>query len=194
MDLLAFQNSSDLQNRDAGHIAAIWPRSDPAKMGCYQMIKMVQFIVRYLLSLLLLSGCMASTPWQIDHVASNEVARIRYCQPHNPLVFELVKMGTETQTFLSLSRFSFSGETVKVSLVIEDQTLEEELQPHQGGMRLALSETLAQSLIMALQEGKKVRILVDDFEEELDPAYFARSYNQIQGQGFFWQNIVKGPL
>ncbi len=156
------------------------------------------------LFLLLLAGCTLSSPlWRIDTLstgdASFDIARLRYTSPQNapPLTFELLRMGEEVAAYLSLTRFRFTPTEeglLNVRLRIDQQSWDELVPLHEGKMRVRLSPETTQRLILALQEGKEVGILVDDFEETLDPRQFAPSLNQFLGNGSFLQRILRGPL
>ncbi len=59
-------------------------------------------------------------------------------------------------------------------------------------MRIKLDQETTQKLIQALQEGLSVGILVDGFEEKLDPKDFPSSFSKFIEGGF--QNFLQGPL
>jgi hypothetical protein len=133
-------------------------------------------------TLLLLCGCSgAQGLWTIDSISTGEkaydIARIRYAQdPLQPLGFEITQVGDRTEAFLSLSRFRLEGDAT-IFFTIGGQTFEELAPVHEGGMRLRLSTETTGRLIQALQDGQKVAIVLDDFEELLDP------------EGFIWTNL-----
>ena len=65
---------------------------------------------------------------------------------------------------------------------------------NEGAMRVRLSLEITERLIQALQDGQEVSILIDGFEEKLDPTQFASSFAKFVGKGHFFQNFFKGPL
>ena len=92
--------------------------------------------------------------------------RYRFCSEHNPLEVEMLKVDGQIQAFLTLSQFHFhESETVK--LILEEGVFEEEIKPHEGLMRLPLSELMTEQLLQALKKDQKVVILLKDFEQEL---------------------------
>ena len=98
------------------------------------------------------------------------------------MAFEMVKVGGVIEAFLSLHRFRFtSGENAKIIFTLGEESFEAQVRVHEGGMRLRLSDETTERLIQALQEGVKVAILVEDFEEVLDPEHFSTTFAQFIG-------------
>lgn len=120
--------------------------------------------------LLLLASCSApASHWTSESIAAgdSQFDLSRYTFRTSELGLELVKMGGEVKAFLTLTHYRFSGKPI--TLIFPDETLEEKPLLHQGKMRISLSPHLTERLIQALQRREKVSILVDDFEETLDP-------------------------
>lgn len=89
----------------------------------------------------------------------------------------MVKCEDKIEAFLSLNRFRFTSNPVSVRILIEGETFIEEAPVHEGAMRLKLSEKATEKLIQALQNGLEVGILVDGFEERLNPSQFPAKFN-----------------
>jgi hypothetical protein len=148
----------------------------------------------------LLCGCSATSPWRIDSIAAGEArfnsSRLRYAssQRHPPLVFEMLKIGDEVQAFLSLTKFRLSPHCTKLILTIRGEVHEEAITPHEGLMRVRLGNAITSRLIQALQRGDQVSILIDGFEENLDPSQFSPSFSQFLGVGSVFSNFIQGPL
>ena len=84
---------------------------------------------------------------------------------------------------------------IKAEFRIGEEKIEETLPLLEGNMRLRCSSQLTERLIVALQEGKEVIILVDGFEERLNPAHFLRAYKKLQAKETFLKNLpLKGLL
>lgn len=154
---------------------------------------------------LALTGCTAnSNPWTIDRIAAGDPSfdssRIRFAssQPHSPLFFEVLKMGDRIEAFFSLTRFRFTplkgSHEINILLTIEDRTYEALAPVHEGQMRLKIPQEMTQIMIQALQDGKKVAILVDGFEEWLDPQQFSPSFTKFLQEESFLQTLFKGPV
>lgn len=149
----------------------------------------------------ILAACsFTPSPWIADSIAAGDrsfdTSRLRYAssQIHPPLAFEMLRTGGQIEAYLSLNRFRLpSIEPVKVFFTVEDQSFEEEILVHEGGMRLRLSSETTQWLIETLQDGHKIGILLDDFEETLDPGQFSRSFAKFLEEGYFFQNLLRGP-
>lgn len=163
----------------------------------------------FLFFLFVLCSCANQNRWELDAIAGNQTfdsSRIRYSNPQNPspLAFELIRIGDRIEAFLNLSRYRLSPSpedpsSVKTILSIEGERYEESVPLLEGRMRIRLSNETAERIILALQDGKKVSILIDDFEETLEPNEFSRTYNkflgnQLLGNGFRLENLFKGPL
>lgn len=148
----------------------------------------------------LLYGCSNTSPWHADSISAGDSrfnsARLRYVssQPHPPLAFEILKIGDEIGAFLSLTKFRLSPGCATLILTIQGETHEEAIAPHEGLMRVRLSPHTTNLLIQALQSGNQVGILIDGFEENLDPAQFSHSFSQFLGGENFFQNLIVGPL
>lgn len=106
----------------------------------------------------------------------------------------MLKIGDEIEAFLSLTKFRLSPDCSKIILTIQGESYEETIAPHEGLMRVRLSPGTTNLLIQALQRGDHVGILIDGFEENLDPDQFSRSFSKFLGKGRFFQNFLKGPL
>jgi hypothetical protein len=148
------------------------------------------------------TSCTSHTPWHLDAIsAGNEafnMAKLKYVpdQGSSPLRFELVRGANGVEGFLTLSRHRFlpSTGTVEVFITTENTNIEESLFVLQGGMKLHLPHMMTQQIIEALQKGEKVDIIADDFEQTLQPMYFAKSYEKLTGSTIFLQSPIKGPL
>lgn len=142
---------------------------------------------------LLLAGCASHpTSWMTDFIAAGDPAfdssRLRYCssQAHPPLNFEIVRVGDQIEAFLSLNRFRFSKNPVaKISLMMGGEIFETEAPIHEGRMKLRLPDATTQRIIEALQRREKVVIILDDFEETLDPEQFAGSFAKFSSSKLF---------
>ena len=156
-------------------------------------------------ALLFLGACASSlNSWRVDGIdagnGSYDLARLRYVPSlsHSPLTFEFLKLKENVEAFLSLSHFRFnpidSDNNAKVIFTISNRVKEILVPIHEGQMRVRLPKETTEEIIQALQEGKKVAILLDGFEETLDPEQFSSSFAQFLGQGNFLQTLFKGPL
>lgn len=160
-----------------------------------------QHLTKVLL-LAVLWGCSSQpTLWTVDTIAAGDrtfdSSRLRYIPPqsHAPLTFEMMKIGDQVDAYLSLNRFRFkSSEEIKVIFTIAGTSFEDQIPVHEGRMRLRLAPETTERLIKALQEGQKIAILLDDFEEILDPAQFSGTFAKFIGEGHFFQNFFKGPI
>lgn len=154
----------------------------------------------------LLGSCTAGSPyWQLDTIAAGDAAfdsaRLRAIQPDSPspLTFEFLKIQDQIEAFLSLTQFHFPLEmadpsTVKIIFSIENESFTEIAPLLEGKMRLRLSSKTTSRVTQALQEGKKVAILLGGFEKILYPEQFSHIYPVFRGQKTMLQNFIKGPL
>lgn len=150
--------------------------------------------------LALLCGC-AGQPrfWVVDSISADDptfdFSRIRYVskQAHAPFLFEIHKVSDRLESFLSLNRFRLKeSREIKVTFCFNGQEIFVQIPVHEGGMRLRLPEEITNVLIEALQDGHKIGILLDDFEETLDPSQFSDSFSEfksVQGTNFFKKMI-----
>ncbi len=126
----------------------------------------------------LICSCSSSSSWQINTITAGDIAydasRIRFIssQAHPPFIFEIIEFANEPRAFISLTRFRFTENPVGVTLIIEGNSFEERAPVYEGAMRIKLSVEMTQRLVQALQDGHEVAILVDGFEERLDPSQF----------------------
>jgi hypothetical protein len=160
----------------------------------------------YFLSLALLAACASSNPWKLDLISTgNEVydsARLVYRDPDTPsptLLFEILRVSQEPEVFLSLTHQKFTPlksdpSCIKVFFTIDGIQTEELIPLLEGRMRLRFPAPLANRLINSLQDGKQVGILVDGFEETLDPREFQTTYDKFAKSPSFFRNLLRGPL
>ena len=158
-------------------------------------------LTKYLPLWIAVWGCVSTqTPWIVDTLPGDPdsfgSSRLRYlsAEAHCPLTFELLKIGDQVEAFVSSVRFRFRGSLAKVILTIDGQSFEDEIPIHEGRMRLRLPPRATQRVIEALQGGKKIGIVVDDFEETLDPAHFSSLFASFIGGGQFFESLFKGPV
>ncbi len=144
-------------------------------------------------------GCSTPHLWTLNTIATGDPAfdcsRLIYAskQAYPPMAFELVKMGDQVEGFIHLTRFRFTSQPqVKVLFTIAEESFENWVPVNEGAMRIRLIPETTQRLIQALQEGDKVAILIDGFEETLDPTQFSSSFAQFVGEGHFFQNLFTG--
>jgi hypothetical protein len=156
-------------------------------------------LIKYLILVGFAWSCAAPQTWTLDTIATGNQAfdssRLKFAstQAHPPVAFEMIKMGDQVEAFISLTRFRFtSPEQVKVLFTIGQETFEEALAVNEGAMRVRLLPETTGRVIQALQEGHKVAILIDGFEETLDPEQFSSSFAKFVGEGHFFQNLFTG--
>jgi hypothetical protein len=119
---------------------------------------------------LLLSSCASSpTLWTHRSIDAGEAAYNLSSWRTSPseLGLEIVKMGDSISSFLTLNKGKFKGGAI--CFTIEDEYFAEAPPLHQGKMKIELSQDTTRRLILALQRGAKVAILVDEFEEVIEP-------------------------
>jgi hypothetical protein len=154
----------------------------------------------------LLAGCVNTSPWRLDAIATGnqafDSARLVYRDPasSSPIRLEYLRIGTAVELFLNLNQFTIDPSpddrsSAQVRLTIGDESpFEEKVPLLEGNMRLRFSEETASRITRALQEGKKVAILVDGFEEIFQPEWFSKRFEQLTGNSIFFQNPLKGPI
>ena len=149
---------------------------------------------------LLLCGCVTQSSWKLDGIAAGDTlfdsTRLR-SMDRSPLTFEMVKMGDEILAFLYLNQFHFtpsSEDSILATFLIGDQRFQETLPLHEGHMRAPIPQTVTEEMILALHSGKKVSILVDSFEKNLDPDQFPKFYSRFIGKRPLFSNLFKGPM
>lgn len=110
-------------------------------------------------------------------------------------MIELMQVNGDIETFVSLSKFQFSSKgQVKVSLSVGEDEFEEDVPVNEGRMRLRLSSEMTGKLIQGLQDGEKVVMIVDGFEEIFDTAQFSSTFAKLKGEGSFFKGLLKGPM
>jgi len=150
-----------------------------------------------------LAGCREAN-WKLESIPTGsysfDTARMVYHDPKSAsqLRLEFVRQKNEISSYLNLIRYRFQPlatdpPTVIALISIDGTSWNEPLPVLEGRMRLPLPSSLTQRLISALQEGKKIAILVDGFEEILFPDQFSTFYEKLMGGTIFFQNPFKGP-
>lgn len=154
----------------------------------------------FFILLAILSGCSNASHWQVNSISAGDArfnsTRLRYASSQNypPFLFEMFKFGDEIEAFLSLTKFRLSPDCSTLLVTIQGTTYEEAITPHEGLMRVRLSLDTANLLIQALQRGEQVGILIDGFEETLDPDQFSHAFSKFVGKRHLFQNFLRGPL
>lgn len=153
-------------------------------------------VTKYLCLLGIICACSAPSSWAVNAIESENEAfdfsRLRYLstQAHPPVLFEMIKMGDRIESFISLTRFRFtSRDQIKILFTIGEESFEDSVPVLEGAMRVKLTLQTTEKLIQALQDGHKIVILVDGFEETLDPDRFPSSFSKFVKEGRFFQNI-----
>lgn len=148
----------------------------------------------------LFCGCSNTSCWQVDAIATGDPrfnsTRLRYISPEKSasLTFEMRKVGDEIGACLNLTKFPLSPDCVKLLLTINGESYDVPIVPHEGLMKVLLPPDVTNLIVQALRAGEKVGILIDDFEEKLEPEHFASAETKFLGKGFFFQDLFKGPL
>lgn len=161
-------------------------------------------MIRFFWGLLfaLLAGCSPTDPWSQDGIMSSDgsftLKRLSYVPPsgYPPWKIEFFRDGEELRAFVSLMQHRFhsvDSSGVRVRLSLEGEILEELTPVFEGGMKIKLPVRLANSLIRALQEGKKVSILVGEWEETLGAASFKRKFTKLMDDSREWL-LIQTPL
>lgn len=148
--------------------------------------------------LLFLCSCSTSSNnWQIDQIsAGNPVydsTRLRYASSA-PITLEMLRVGNDIDAFLSLTRFRIKEGKVKVHFTTPAGSFEDLALVHEGNMRVRLSQEATERLIDSLRNGEKVTILLDGFEQTLEPGKFSRSFSEFLGERSFYETLLRGAL
>jgi hypothetical protein len=150
---------------------------------------------------LIAASCSTSQLWVVQTIeAGNPLftsSKLRFLSPqaHPSLSFEMVQTGGEIEAFIHLTRFRFhSSDPIKILFTIHGEEVEDWVSPNEGRMRARIPPEMTAKLIQALQDGDEVSILIDGFEETLDPNQFSSSFAKFLGKGHFLQNFFKGPI
>jgi len=149
----------------------------------------------------LLAGCSLSDPWSQDGLIEGDGSfaskRLSYTPlaGHPPWRLEFFRDGDELGVFLSLvqHRFHALDAGVKVKISVAGEVFEEWTPVFAGGMKIKLSQRLTNTLILALQEGKKVSILVGEWEEAILAGSFKRKFTKLMDDSREWL-LIQTPL
>lgn len=148
-------------------------------------------------------SCASLTPWKLDSIVTGDSsynsARLTYRLPSSetPFGLEFLRLDSTVALFLNLKQRAISDDpaSIAVRLQFGDEAPFEEIVPFmEGQMRLHFPEKLTGQITKALQDGKKVGILVDGFEEIISPDRFSRLYEKFTGSVVFFRNPLKGPI
>ena len=153
------------------------------------MRKFIKNRTRALFVLGILSGCASTSPWKLDTIAcgNKEYDSARLAYEGSPLRLEFIKLGEQIDLFVSLTQYHFTplpedASSACVQLSIAGQTaIEEIVSLLQGQMRLHFPKETADKIVKALQEGQTVDMLIDGFQETLQPELFVKSYEKFTG-------------
>ncbi|HSX38817.1 MAG TPA: hypothetical protein VLE95_08360 [Chlamydiales bacterium] len=145
--------------------------------------------------LILLSSCAAPNSWKFESIDTQETlfsaARLLYSNGESPIRFEILRnIESEIYAFLSLTKYHFTpAREVKIEFSSNEERWEETVPLLEGNMRLRFPTEMTEKIIARLQEGKQVVMMLDGFEQCLDPAGFASQYEKM---GHIFQNPFKG--
>lgn len=108
-----------------------------------------------------------------------------------------MRLGEEIEGFILLSRQRFTPPSqnppvIEAEFLIKDKSIKALLPLRSGLMRLRLPSDLTDKLIQALQEGSKIDILLDGFEQEINPTGFDELYQKFNGSADRIANYIKG--
>lgn len=156
---------------------------------------------QYLLCLLLVS-CSSTQSWRLDAIQAGDqtfnCAKLVYIDPKSaPLNFEIICQGTVVEAFLYLSKHKLTPpsdhpQSINIEFTIDDQQFCESAPLLEGRMRIRLPQEVADKLILALQEGKKIDILLDGFQQRLNPDCFPKLYAKLVKPTDQLTNRLKG--
>lgn len=146
------------------------------------------------------AGCTSRvSPWKFDlldaGLAEYNCAKLTYSDEKNssPLRFEMTRIGYEMASYIYIIQYKLGdGASIKVGLQDEDELYEEETPLLEGRMRLRLSKTMTDKLVTALQEGRRVKLVLDGFEQTLESENFLPLYQRLVKNSEFLQNIIQG--
>jgi len=153
-------------------------------------------MIRRFAPFLLLAGCWSQSPWHLDAIAAGDSAydssRLVYTPSASHLRLELLRVGNEVEIFLYLTQHRLNS--TELSLTIEGEEFKEIAPMREGRMRVGLSKEMGKRLILALQEGKPVGILLDGFQETINPDAFLGMYGDFLKGTSPFANALRGPL
>ena len=127
-----------------------------------------------------LCSCTTQTNWTYETLNGElDSSRLTFVsnESYPPILFEILKIDEKIKAFISLQQFHFtSKKEVVVEIQIGETSFEDRVPVHEGGMRICLHPETTDRIIQTLQDGSKVVIAVDGFEETLDGTYFTKSF------------------
>lgn len=199
-----FQRNAELVFRHRRH-GLRYCRNSPGVVGSRRGSSKSLKLRYYFPFLFLLCSCANQNYWKLDDIAAGDRAydssRLRYVDPgsHSPLAFELLRVGQNVEAFLTLNRNRLSPDSkdsncVKAYFWIDGEQYQEEIPVREGGMRVRLSLEMAGRLTQALQDGKNVSILIDEYEQILESDRFSRTFSQFLGKRYNDENLFKGLI
>jgi hypothetical protein len=134
----------------------------------------------------------------MDHLATGnpvyDSSRLRYTAA-SPITFEMLRVGNDIETFLTLTRFRIKErDKVKVHFTTTSGSFEDFASVHEGNMRARLSQEATEKIIASLRDGEKVVILLDGFEQTLEPTKFSQVFAEFLGERSFYETLLRGGL
>lgn len=133
----------------------------------------------------MIASCTNQTLWHLDSLASSngfDSQRLVYKTRNtlNEVNFELISSnGALTGYMTSPGRRLGAGKKVPARLCIGQEFFEEEITLHEGNMRARLPENWVSKTTEALKEGQKVSIIIGSIEQTIQPAQFAKFFDQL---------------
>lgn len=148
-----------------------------------------------------LTGCAVDS-WKQDGIAAGgalfDSKRLCYSplEGYPPWKIEFFRTGDEIEAFISLTQYEFRRVEggARVRLRVEREEREEIAGLFEGNMKVKLSEGFVKEMILALQEGKKVSILIDEWQETLPADSFKEKFTKLMDKGSQDWFSIQTPL
>lgn len=157
--------------------------------------------------LCLLAGCGRGGDWDYDAISTyhqefdSKRLSHRPANGYPPWKIELFKTKDGVDMFASLMQHQFSSlaqnsslAQVTLSFEGEEEKLEDEAFLFEGKMKVYFSDILTKAFIQALQEGKKVSILINTMQETFEPDSFKENFSKLMKAGYDWEMHLQTPL
>lgn len=147
-----------------------------------------------LLVLLLLFSCSNKTSWKNCNILSqNSASCLTYSNPKNCLEVEFLHFDGKVQCFFNVSSFdpASSNKDVPMILSTRSKSIQSKGYLREGNQKICLDKNAKDFITEALISNQKVKIKLDEIEEEILPENFSEKYKKMLDNNSLYNKLIR---
>lgn len=146
-----------------------------------------------LLLLFILCSCTKETHWNNSFVftQNSQNSSLTYSNPKNILEVEFLHFEDQVLCFLNVLTLETNNRDMPILLSTDRETLQSLGYLREGNQKIRLNEEAKNFLAQALCKNQKVRVKIEEIEEDIFPENFSVKYKKMLDNNSIYNKLIR---